>query len=315
MPKGFPFAIIKYFEFFLKCLRRYKKADIYHCNDLDCLPLGFLLKIFNRQAKIVYDAHEFEIESNNLKGLEKKIKKLVEKNLIKKVDSFITVSKSIAENYSRIYNIKEPILVLNTPRYIKCLKSNKFREEFNISEDKIIALYQGILGHNRGIDNIIESIKFIKSNVCIVFMGAGIKADYIRNKTIIYPGRIYYKPAVPPSELLKYTASADIGLCLTENTCLNHYYCLPNKLFEYQMAGLPVLVSNFPELERIVKKEYHCGLTVDPESPEAIASKIDELINNRELFEEFKMNAKLSARKYNWENQEKVLKKIYEKLG
>lgn len=313
-PKHPAIKLIKYFEFLLKSLCRYRKADIYHCNDLDPLPAVFLLKVFNRKAKIVYDAHELETEMNGMKEMEKKIRRLIEKILIKRVNAIITVSKLIAESYARIYHIEEPALVLNAPKYTDCVKNGRFRKEFDIPDDKIILLYHGGFGPGRGIKNIIKSIKFIKSNVCIVFMGGGTLVDYIRNKTKEYPGKIYYKPTVLPFEVLHYAASADIGLCLLENTCLSYYYSLPNKLFEYLMAGLPVIISDFPEMERIAKKEYNCGLATDPTQPNEIASKIDELINNKKLFEEFKTNAELAVKKYNWENQEKVLKKIYEKL-
>ena len=276
--------------------------------------IGVLLRIFNKKAKLVYDAHEFETEREGMKEKEKKVKRLIERILIKRVNTIITVSNEIAEEYARSYHIKKPYLVLNTPKYTKCLKNDKFRKEFSISDNKVIILYQGGLTRGRGIEKIIESIKLIKSNICIVFMGYGTLVDYIRDKMEEYPDKIYYKSAVPPSNVLSYTASADIGLCLIENTCLSYYYCLPNKLFEYLMAGLPIIISNFPEMERVVRKEHNCGLTVDPSSPEEIASKIDELINNRNLFEKFKANTRLAAQKYNWENQEKILRKVYEEL-
>jgi len=313
-PKYPVVQLVKYIEFLIRSFFRYRRTDIFHCSDIYPLPIAVLLRTFNSKAKIIYDANEYETETNGLRGIAKIVKRLLERTLIKKVDAVITVSKSIARIYASDYDIKEPYLVLNTPKYTKCVKENKFREEFNIPDNKTILLYQGSLWQGKGIKDIIRSIAYIKSDICVIFMGHGTMVDYIKGKAVISPGKIYYKPAVSPFEILKYTASADIGLCLLRNTCLSYYYSLPNKLFQYLMAGLPVIISNFPEMERIVKREYNCGLAVDPRSPVEIASKIDELIDNRNLFDELKSNAEAAVKKYNWENQEKVLKKIYREL-
>jgi len=79
-----------------------------------------------------------------------------------------------------------------------------------------------------------------------------------------------FHPPVKSEELHRYTASADAGLILFQGNCLNHILSLPNKLFEYMMAGIPVLACDLPEIARVVNK-HGCGVTVDPSDPEAVA--------------------------------------------
>ncbi|MHB8174458.1 MAG: glycosyltransferase, partial [Nitrospirota bacterium] len=86
------------------------------------------------------------------------------------------------------------------------------------------------------------------------------------------------------------------------------------KLFEYMMAGLPVLGSNFINLERIIM-ENECGLTVDPTDPARIAEKIMYLANNPEISRKMGENGvKAVMERYNWEKEEEKLLALYHKI-
>ncbi|GAG81946.1 unnamed protein product, partial [marine sediment metagenome] len=161
---------------------------------------------------------------------------MVEKTLIRFVDATITVSNSIAEAYAKRYRISKPALVLNCPPHTIVKKNNKFREKFGIPESKMIFLYQGGLSHGRGIEMLLEAFQRIDQNrVVLILMGYGPLEEKIK-KISNQSSNIFLHPAVSPEELWEYTGSADIGVVAMKNTCLNHYYCLPNKFFEYAMA-------------------------------------------------------------------------------
>lgn len=309
-PKNILFKIIKYIEFIVRFLLQFNDADIYHCNDLDALPLGFLVKfLFNRNAKIVYDAHEYEIEQSVINKYQRLLFHFLEGALIKHADLVITVSNSIAQEYERLYKINKPKIVLNCPRYNPIVKKNLLREELGIRDDQKIFLYQGALSALRGLKELL--VCFSKMNDdknVVVFMGYGPMEDEIKN---CKSKNVFYHKAVSPQELLDYTSSADFGVFICGNICKNFYYCLPNKLFEYLHVGLPVVVSDLYELGDFVRKNK-VGLV----SPDTSISNIQKAIDDVLLlnYNDMSKNALELSKTFCWENQERVLISEYSKL-
>ena len=276
------------------------------------LPFGVLLKYFYN-ARLVYDTHELETETNGSNGIRKKLSKLIEKILIKKCDLVFVVSENIADWYMKEYNISRPVVVKNAPKLFKQINTNYFRENLNIKKDSRIVLYQGRLSKGRGVDLLLECFKLRNDDkVVIVFMGYGELENSIKiasNKK----NNIFFHPAVAPEIVLKYTSSADIGISFIENTCLSYYFCLPNKLFEYAMAGLPVIVSNMKEMKELVEK-YDMGIVVQDDKIKSINSAIDKIIGSN--IEQMKQNARICAEENSWETQEiKMINEYKRVLG
>ena len=305
--------LIKYCEFIYKVVKEYKQSDILHCNDLNALPIGVIIKkFFNKDAKIVYDAHEYEI--NDVPNQSKKsikVKYYIENFFIKYADKVITVSDTIANEYVKLYAIEKPALVLNTPPYKEIAKKNIFRETLGIEENQTIFLYQGGLSKGRGIEILLDTFKSIDNkNIVIVFMGYGILESFIKNISKEYKN-IYFHQAVSPDILLDYTSSADFGFLFYENTCLNHYYCSPNKMFEYLMSDIPVIVSNLYEMKRLVETNK-IGTVAKENTPQGLKEAIKEAVKLDK--KELKTNIQKLKTIYNWEEQEKVLLEIYKDL-
>ncbi len=122
---------------------------------------------------------------------------------------------------------------------------------------------------------------------------------------------IYLHPAVSPDTVLNYTSSADIGVSYIQNTCINDYLCLPNKLFEYAMAGLPVLVSNMIEMENLVNK-YNMGVVIENESSDSMNAAIS-FLKTLDL-EQLKQNARRCAEEHSWEIQEIKMISEYKRM-
>jgi len=302
--------IIKYFEFIYKVTKIYKDNDIFHCNDLNALPIGVLIKLFfNKNAKIVYDAHEHESFRAGYDRTMHILSQWWEGKLIKYADRVITVSYSIADDYEKMYNIKKPDLVLNTPLYQKIERKNIFREKFNIPESDIIFLYQGGLSPKRGIIEFADIIKDIK-NISYIIMGYGILENDIKELSL-KNANVHFHKAVSSNVLLDYTSSADIGVCIEENICKSWDYALPNKMFEYLLAGLPVFVGGLGEMKRFVKK-YDVGYIIeDLNNKKDVQKMIDKII--REHQTKFD-NIKQISKQFTWQEQEKVLLKVYKDL-
>lgn len=304
--------VLKYIEFIYRVLKQYRDSDIVHCNDINTLPIGVILKVFfNKKIKIVYDAHEYETEVNGLQGIQKKLVKKLEKYLIQYVDKVITVSDAIANEYVKLYNIEKPALVLNTPRYKEIENKNIFRETFGIKREQTIFLYQGGLTSGRGVEILIDTFKLMKDDKSvIVFMGSGILESLVKEVSKEYEN-IYFHQAVSPDVLLDYTSSADFGILFYENNCLNHYYCSPNKMFEYLMAEIPVIVSNLYEMKRLVEN-HNIGVVAQKNTSEGLQKAIEQaILLDRQQIQE---NITKIKDMYNWEEQEKVLLKVYGEL-
>ncbi|MBD3306750.1 glycosyltransferase [candidate division KSB3 bacterium] len=237
-----------------------QQITIVNCHSLFDLPVGIVLKIL-RKCLVIYDTHELETERNGLKkGLVKTVAKTLEKVAIRYVDHVFVVSDSIAAWYRHTYHLDCVTVVKNVPygHVAENRETHKgFREQFAIPPDHLIFVYQGALFHGRGIPLLLSVFSRLQPHKHVVFMGYGILEDTIREYEQQYP-HIHFCPAVPPDRVMEYTASADVGLSLIENTCLSYYYCLPNKLFEYIINGIPCIVSNFPDMRAVIE-HYHCG--------------------------------------------------------
>ena len=303
--------LIKYFEFIYRVVRKYKLSDIFHCNDLNTLAIGVIVKkFFNKNVKIVYDAHEYETETNGLNGFYQTIVRKLERVLIKYVDKTITVSNTIAQEYVRLYGIEKPALVLNTPYYRDIESTNIFREKFKITQDKTIFLYQGALNEGRGIETVLNAFKVLDAEYVVIFMGYGLLEEMIKNDAKKY-NNIYFHEAVPPEVVLDYTASADFGISTIEDSCLSYRYCLPNKMFEYLMTNLPVIVSNLLEMKKIVEK-YNIGVVTKENTLDGLQEAIAKaVILNKKVLQ---VNIQKVKEIYKWEEQEKVLLKLYGEL-
>ncbi|HPM48802.1 MAG: glycosyltransferase family 4 protein [Methylotenera sp.] len=244
------------FRSFFKAVK--VKPDIIHCHDTLVLPIGFLVKVFTK-AKLVYDAHELESNRNGLSPFLGKLTLWVEKILWRFVDGLIVVSPSIEKWYQDNVGAKLSTVVFNSPvidTELNGVDSNGIgylRTTFGISEDQKVFLYIGILGKGRGIELLLDAFKDKQIRSHLVFLGYGDMSDYLKSESRKYTN-IHVHDAVPHEKVVPVAQSADVGLCLIENVSLSDYYCLPNKLFEYCFAGLPVLASNFPDISSVVEQ-------------------------------------------------------------
>ena len=115
---------------------------------------------------------------------------------------------------------------------------------------------------------------------------------------------------LPLEKLWKYTANASIGISLEENLGLNYQYALPNKLFDYTQARIPVIISDLPEMTSIVKK-YKIGKVLVERTPEKLALLIQEMLKEEVVQNEYATNLELAARELCWEKEEDKLIKLF----
>lgn len=304
--------LFKYIEFLIRVVLQYRKVDIVHSHDLSALPVGCAIKFISRRhVKLVYDAHEYAINDLPYESkIRQRIKKCIESIFIYWVDWVITVSDGIADLYQKTYSLRSrPSVILNCPALVQAPSSNMLKQKLGISKDTYLFLYQGALSRGRGIQQFIDGFNKVDNrDLALVFMGYGELIPLIESQST---DNIFLMPAVTPSELPYYTASADCGVALIEDSCLSYRHCLPNKMFEYFMAGLPVIASDLPEMRKIIN-EYDTGVLCSSGE----TSDIEHAIQTIRYIDKDQLAINLNRLNttFNWTNQEKILKRVYETL-
>jgi glycosyltransferase involved in cell wall biosynthesis len=288
-----------------------EKPDIYHSHDVNTLPATWLASVL-RKKPFVYDAHEINSNREGYQAFQKPIR-LIEKTLLKRASGMITTTDMRADFFEKHYGVR-PIVLPNKPRYFKAIRSNKIREVLGLKDSRPIVLYQGSVHQGRGLENFVEAAAQIKEAVFVIIgSGKGEKAikKLIEEKKL--ESRVFMIPAVPLEELKEYTCSADIGVQLLQNTCLNHYTTDSNKLFEYAMSGIPIVASDFPEIRKVVEK-HQIGVLIDPSSLEDIVEKIESLVKDPGQLKRLKENTLRSAVGLGWEEEEQKLVELYGRI-
>ncbi|MCB0760888.1 MAG: glycosyltransferase family 4 protein [Flavobacteriales bacterium] len=302
---------IKYLEFMFRMQRKLRGFDIIQVNDFEPFPTAALHKMFRPSVKIVYDSHEYQSEKNGMGNFTRRLIRFLEPRLIKKAEAVITVSQGIRQEYERLYGLKDIEVIFNAPHRMSVKKRNLFRRRFNLADDTVIFLYQGKFHKGRGVEKVIEAFaKLEGEKVAVVFMGNGPLEDLVRESAKKY-NTIFLHEAVPYEVILEHTASADFGLLTTENICLNHYYCMPNKLFEYIQAGLPVITTPLYDCKNMVDG-LEIGFVLDEDSVDGYLGAIRKARTMPPG--QFDKALKIAADHYHWAVEEQKLLGIYSRL-
>jgi glycosyltransferase involved in cell wall biosynthesis len=309
--KGFLF----YAEFNLRLFffLLFKKVDLLVANDLDTLLPNYLVKTIRRK-KIVYDSHEYFTGVPELEGRKfvRNTWRSIERFIFPKLKDIITVNDSIAGLYKEEYH-KELTVVrnINGAQENKIIKSKK---ELEIVEDKFIIMLQGSgINVDRGAEEAVMAMQYVNDAVLYI-IGDGDVLDILREmvEELLLEKKVIFIPKQRMEMLFQYTVHADIGLTLDKGTNVNYRYSLPNKLFDYIHAGVPVLASPLIEVKKIIQ-QYDIGELIENHNPLHIASKLNSMIVNKPRLDVQKENCTIAKKLLNWENEEKKLIDVFTK--
>lgn len=292
--------------FFDLLFRRY---DIAIANDLDTLP-GCHLASWLRRKKVVFDSHELfpEVPELTHRPFVRKVWLFLERCFVPRQKKCITVCDAIAEHYKNKYGTAFTV-VRNVPE----------REDYDTDFSDVpilkqpLLIYQGALNKGRGIEKMIMAMKFLTGYRLLIAGTGDIEKDlkHLTNNEgvsdkVIFTGRL------SPVTLQAYTRQARLGLSLEENLGLNYYYALPNKLFDYIHANIPVLVSDFPEMKRIVDT-YKTGRCTTENDPEKLAEIIRSMMDSND-YATWKQNTERASSELCWENESHKLMQVIDTL-
>jgi len=297
---GFLFYAEYNFRLFLKLF--FLKKDILLSNDLDTLLPNYLIsRVFSK--KLVYDSHELFSEVPELinRSFTQKFWLKIESFILPKLKNCYTVSNSIAKYYNIKYNIGFEV-IRNVPNQIKNIETSSF--PFKTINKKII-LYQGAINKGRGLELMLETMQFLE-NTIFICIGNGDLEKKIKQKVIDLnlEEKVKFISKITPTELKKLTPLTDLGISLEEDLGLNYKYALPNKLFDYIQAKVPVLVSNLPEMEQIILK-YPIGQIVLDRNPQSLANQINNILKKEKVF--YKNQLEKARKELIWENEKEKL--------
>ncbi len=306
-PLFYAFYNIRLFFFLL-----FSKADIFVTNDLDTLLPNFIISRLKKSV-LFYDSHEYFTEVPELVARPhiRNFWLSIEKFVFPKLKNVFTVNESIASIYTEKYKVPVSV-VRNLPFRSVSKFSSVTRDGLGLPIDKKIFLFQGAgINIDRGAEEAIEAIAKTE-NAALLFIGGGDVLSLLKEKVkaMKIADKVFFLPKQPMEILYQYTSLADFGLTLDKDTNLNYRFSLPNKLFDYIQAGLPVLASDLPEVRKIID-QYKIGKIAPSTSVTDIAATMKQMISDDHQFVLWKENLKIAASELCWENEEKKLLQIF----
>lgn len=310
--KGFLFY--KFYNLRLFFFLLFHRFDILVANDLDTLLPNFIISRL-RKLPLVFDSHEYftgvpELEH---RPFVKWVWKTIEKSIIPRLKYSMTVSSSIAEQYFSEYGIK-PEVVRNCSERSDTIQSHT-REELGIDPDHLLVILQGTgINAERGGEELLDSL-LLSENHSLLIIGSGDILPLLKKRVIQnnLSARVKFLPGMPWHQMMRYTKSADVGVSLDKNTSINHRFSLPNKLFDYISAGIPVIAGDLPEVTKIIT-DFTCGIIIPEINPGEISQAVKLLHENADLLKMLKKNTTETAEVINWESESSLVKNFYESV-
>lgn len=289
------------YQLYQKLLAIADKNTILHANDLDALLPNYWVSQ-KLGIPLVYDSHEIFTEMPSLQGRwTRYVWLLLERLVLPKVAYMITASHSYAAWFRQHYG-QSPVVVQNFPYRQRITKT---KEEH---QPKIV-LYQGVINPFRGIDKAIEAMAYLQ-NVEFLIAGEGPKKKEYEALTqrLGLEHRVHFLGRLSPQQLRELTPTADVGLSIEENGGMSYFYSLPNKVADYIQARTPLVMSKFPEMQKI-NQRYRVGEVLHSHTPEAIAEAIQKVLNQGQSA--YQEALETAAHDLCWENEAPKILQLY----
>lgn len=283
------------------------KCDYILANDLDTLTACFFANKL-KNSELVYDSHELFSEGAELQGRSfvQNFWRTLENWFLPRIEKSYTVSQSIANFYNNKYNTKMGV-IRNVPILNKEITT--LNAKFPTKNKTV--LYQGVLNPGRGIKPMIKALHLLE-DVDLVIIGYGkVKEELINYvKTEKLEKRVHFLGRIAHEDLPNYTMLANVGMVLEEPLGLSFQFSLPNKLFDYIHAELPIICGALPEIKIIVEK-YNAGVIVNDYSPETISKALKKLLDETELYNKIKLSQSKAKKELCWEEEKQLLNNYF----
>ena len=308
-------TFVRFLQFWFKTtfLIFSQKADLFIAYDfLPLLPLR--IKSIFQHCSYIYDSVELVMGLNSLvnRPVRRWFFKTLERFGIGRAKAAFTVCQSDARALQKAYpNLNVVGFVRNIPVRQKHERSDFLRRKYSIAPDKTIGIYQGMVFEGRGLKEIIKACQPLKE-VALVIVGDGPLLPTLKElvQTLDMSDRVIFTGLVPFEKLPDFTYSADFGFTIISGQGLSYRHALPNKLFEYIQAQIPVIGSNYPEIRKIIEQEQ-IGFVVNPQNIAEITEAVRKILQ-KDIYRNLKRNLQQAAPKYTWQEESKKYLQIIE---
>jgi hypothetical protein len=252
--------------------------DLVYANDWNTLPLA--AEVARRcNARLVFDAHEFSPLEWEQRWWWRQLYAPLIRRVLRRYgplcDASVTVSAPIAERYRREYGL-DAVVVLNAPAAVR---QGPAEQAPPPSPDRVRLIHHGAAIRARHLERMIEAIALAQPRFTLDMMLVG-DGSYISELQALAessaPGRVRFVPPADPADIVARVAAYDMGFYLLESTLFNHAMALPNKIFDYVSAGLPVCIGPSPAMAALAQ-EHGFGCIAPSFAPEAVAATLDAL--------------------------------------
>jgi glycogen synthase len=291
------------------------RPDVVHAHDAAMLLPGVLgARLCG--ARLVYDSHELATGVPYRERAWAWLVSAIERAIVPRCAAVITVSDGIAVRLRSLYGLTRTPAVVRNVSALAPGGRGGLRDRLGIGPDVPLVLHQGAPAPARGCEVMLDAVAALPG-VRLVFLGDP-EPGYGQQLAVEISrrglsDRVATLPSVALSELLAHTAEADVGVTLLQDTCENHRLALPNKLFEYVAAGVPVVASALPEAERLVA-EHGIGWCVAPDDAHALSAALRRALDARGDAELSRRLSSASA-ELSWDREQDRLLEVYDRLA
>lgn len=295
----------------------FESFDLLLSNDLDSLPANYLASKLKGRP-LVYDSHEYFTAVPELVHRPKvqRIWKRIESMIVPKLQYAYTVNESIADLYRKEYAVDfKSIRNVPEPHRLPLRDKVILRRELGLPVGKHIVILQGAgINIQRGAEEAVLAMQYLE-NTLLLIVGGGDVINQLKSMVKQYglSDKVRFEGKKNPGELVLYTYSADLGLSLDKDTNLNYRYSLPNKLFDYIQAGIPVLASDLPEIKKIVTR-YDIGRICPDHDPASLAKHMQEMLDDEQQRAHWKHQLSVAAEELNWDKEKKKFIEIFRNI-
>lgn len=297
--RGFLFYAFFNLRLFFELL--FSRKDVLYANDLDTLLPNYLVSRL-QNIPLVFDSHELfsEVPELENKPVSKYVWKLLENWIIPKLKNVITVSPGIRDYYEKNYGITAEVI-----RNVPIEKRTSDKKLDITSRKQKIAWYQGAVNIGRGLELMIDTISLLNDHILVV-AGDGDVLEQLEEKVLAseLENKVKFLGKLSPEELKQLIPNASVGLSLEEDLGLNYRFALPNKLFDYIHAHVPVIVSNLPDMSSIVN-EFSIGEVLEDRNPKELSKLILKVSDI-----DYSKSLKKAKTQLNWNREKNKLIKI-----
>jgi len=262
-----------------------RRARLYQASDLYTLP-ALSAAARRHGGRLSFDSRELypHVDATAGKPWATLLWSRLEHRFVPRCDAVFTVNESIAERLERTYRIPSPVVVYNVAAPATAGSGRASQGDLGMGSGQPIVLYQGLFHAGRGLETLIEAMTHVPDATLVLIGDGPIRDAVVRMAADRLGNRCQVLPFTPPDVLRRLTGAADVGVHVPDPISESVRLALPNKLFEYLAADVPVVVSDLPEMGRVVRR-FDVGLTVPPQDVTSLAQALQRALFDAALRE------------------------------